>query len=95
MRQWCDQVELPHCRAHGIRKAGATIAAENGATHEQLKAIYGWTTYQQPDHYIKSARRRKVARAAKYLLVIDRKENKIVPLSAGVDLGGTITAKKP
>ncbi|MER8639618.1 tyrosine-type recombinase/integrase [Mesorhizobium sp. M1365] len=94
MRQWCDQAELPHCSAHGIRKAGATIAAENGATHEQLKAIYGWTTYQQPDHYIKKARRRKVARAAKYLLVIDRKENKIVPLSEGVERGGTKMAKK-
>ncbi|WP_164890527.1 hypothetical protein [Mesorhizobium sp. M7A.F.Ca.US.002.01.1.1] len=46
MRQWCDEAGLPGCSAHGVRNAGATVAAENGATHEQLKAIYGWTTYQ-------------------------------------------------
>ncbi|WP_246252467.1 tyrosine-type recombinase/integrase [Allomesorhizobium camelthorni] len=94
MRQWCDEAGLPHCSAHGLRKAGATIAAENGATHEQLKAIYGWTTYQQPDLYIRKARRRKVAKAARHLLVIDRNENKIVPLSEGVDLSGTNSARK-
>ena len=31
-RDWCNQAGLPHCSAHGVRKAGATIAAENGAT---------------------------------------------------------------
>lgn len=94
MRQWCDEAGLPHCSAHGLRKAGASIAAENGATHEQLKAIFGWTTFQQPDLYIKKARRRKVAQAARKLLVIDRNENKIVPLSEGVEFGGTNSAKK-
>jgi len=28
----CDQAGLPHCTAHGLRKAGATIAAERGAS---------------------------------------------------------------
>jgi integrase len=89
MRQWCDEAGLPNCSAHGVRKAGATVAAENGATHEQLKAIYGWTTYQQPDHYIRKARRRKVAQSARTLLVFDRNENEIVPLSEGVEKSGT------
>ena len=43
MRQWCDQAGLPHCSSHGLRKAGATIAAENGASDLQLMAIFGWT----------------------------------------------------
>ncbi len=94
MRDWCDTAGLFHCSAHGLRKAGATVAAENGATHEQLKAIYGWTTYKQPDLYIRKARRRKVAKAASHLLVFDRNENRNVPLSEGVDLGGTNTGKK-
>jgi integrase len=89
MRQWCDEAGLPQCSAHGLRKAGATIAAENGATHEQLKAIYGWTTFQQPDLYIKKARRRKVASAARTLLVFDRTENESVPLFGGAAKGGT------
>ncbi|RUM98084.1 site-specific integrase [Pseudaminobacter arsenicus] len=94
MREWCDSAHLHHCSAHGLRKAGATVAAENGATHEQLKAIYGWTTYKQPDLYIRKARRRKVAKAASHLLVFDRNENKKVPLLDGVELSGTISGKK-
>ncbi len=94
MRQWCDEAGLPNCSAHGVRKAGATVAAENGATHEQLKAIYGWTTYQQPDHYIRKARRRIVAQSARTLLVYDRNENENVPLFDGVEEGGTKKTKK-
>lgn len=32
MREWCDEAGLPQCSAHGLRKAGAAIAAERGAT---------------------------------------------------------------
>jgi hypothetical protein len=31
--------------AHGLRKAGATRAAENGATVNQLMALFGWKTW--------------------------------------------------
>lgn len=47
MAVWCDQAGLPHCSTHGLRKAGASIAAENGATDEELMAIYGWVTKAQ------------------------------------------------
>ncbi len=40
-RNWCDAAGLKHCSAHGFRKTGATIAAENGATPHQLDAIFG------------------------------------------------------
>jgi integrase len=40
-RDWCQEAGLPHCSPHGLRKAGASIAAENGATESQLMAIYG------------------------------------------------------
>ena len=29
MRRWCDEAGLPECTAHGLRKAGAAIAAES------------------------------------------------------------------
>ena len=73
------------CSAHGLLTAGATVAAENGATHEQLKAIYGWTIYKQPHLHIRKARRRKVAKAAVHPLVYDRNENKNVPLCGWVE----------
>ena len=50
--------------AHGMRKAGAARAAENGATDEQMMAIFGWTTRDMPTTYTKSAARRRLARAA-------------------------------
>ncbi|XXB03545.1 tyrosine-type recombinase/integrase [Rhizobium binae] len=81
MRQWCDEAGLFHCSAHGLRKAGASIAAENGATSDQLKAIFGWTTSQQADLYTRAARRKKLAGASAKLLLPDRNENKSVPLS--------------
>jgi integrase len=81
MRQWCNEAELPHCSAHGLRKAGASIAAENGATSDQLKAIFGWTTSQQADLYTRAARRKVLAKDGAKLLIPDRSENKSVPLS--------------
>ncbi|SCB57283.1 Phage integrase family protein [Rhizobium aethiopicum] len=80
IRQWCDEAGLFHCSAHGLRKAGASIAAENGATSDQLKAIFGWTTSQQADLYTRAARRKKLAGASAKLLLPDRNENKSVPL---------------
>jgi integrase len=41
-REWCNAANLTHCTAHGLRKAGASRAAENGATDAQLNAIFGW-----------------------------------------------------
>jgi hypothetical protein len=43
-----NQAGLRHCSAHGLRKADATIAANNGATAHQLMAIFGWDTIRQP-----------------------------------------------
>jgi integrase len=63
-RDWCDQAELPHCSAHGLRKAGATIAAENGATEHQLMAIFGWVDPKMAARYTQGARRRKLAEGA-------------------------------
>lgn len=48
--------------AHGLRKAGARRAAENGATQAQLKAIYGWTDDKTAAVYIDNADRARLAR---------------------------------
>ena len=56
-RRRCDEAGLPHCSAHGLRKAGAATAAENGATTAQLQAIFAWTTTKEPDRYTRAANR--------------------------------------
>jgi integrase len=68
-REWCDQAGLRHCSAHGLRKAGATIAAENGATAHQLMAIFGWETLKQAEIYTRQADRKRLVGEAMHLLV--------------------------
>ena len=67
-RQWCDKAGLPHCSAHGLRKAGAASAAENGATEHQLMAIFGSQNVQEAERDTKAASRRKMAGDAMPLL---------------------------
>lgn len=62
-REACNAAGVPGA-AHGLRKAGASRAAENGATNEQLKAIFGWTDDKMPSLYTKAANRAKMAKAA-------------------------------
>ena len=57
----CNQAGVPGS-AHGLRKAGATRAANNGATVAQLNAIYGWTGEKMAGLYTRSADRVKLAR---------------------------------
>lgn len=64
MRDWCDEANLPHCAAHGLRKAAARRAAELGATNQELKAVGGWTTDQQVSIYTEAANQKKMAKAA-------------------------------
>jgi integrase len=69
MREWCDQAELKHCSAHGLRKAGACIAAENGATEPQLMSIFGWTTLKQVQLYTRQVRDARLAEESMHLVV--------------------------
>lgn len=68
-RRRCDEAGLKQCAAHGLRKAGATIAANNGATAHQLMAIYGWSTIKEAQVYTEQADRRRLAGEAMHFLV--------------------------
>lgn len=46
--------------AHGVRKLAATIAAEAGATVNELEARFGWTGGTMASHYTKKADRRRL-----------------------------------
>jgi hypothetical protein len=74
-RERCDEDGLPQCTAHGIRKAGATLAAENGATMHQLMAIFDCKTPGQAKVYTDAADRKRLAGRAMPLLDSDRSEN--------------------
>lgn len=61
-RRKCVKAGVPG-RAHGLRKLGATILADNGASAHQLMAVFGWDTLKQAEVYTRAADRRKNARA--------------------------------
>src|SRR5262245_43409383 len=50
--------------AHGLRKIGATRAANNGATVAQLNAIFGWTGGKMASLYTQAADRVRLASEA-------------------------------
>lgn len=93
MRQWCDDAGLTHCSLHGLRKAGAVIAAENGATPSQMQSIFGWTTLQQAERYTRQADRRRLAAGGIQSLMPAQIANKIVPLQSPTSKGGTKSRK--
>jgi integrase len=74
-REACRAAGCPGA-AHRLRKAGATRAAENGATVNQLMALFGWKTEKMALLYTRKADRRRLARDAAPLLLPDHSENK-------------------
>ncbi|MES2301896.1 MAG: tyrosine-type recombinase/integrase [Pseudomonadota bacterium] len=64
MREWCNNAGLPHCSAHGLRKATSRRSAESGATNQELKALGGWTTDRQVAVYTENANRQTLAEKA-------------------------------
>jgi integrase len=67
-RDRCDEADLHHCTAHGLRKAGATLAAQNGATDRQLMAMFDWTSASQATTYTATADRKRLAGEAGKLM---------------------------
>jgi len=67
-REACREAGCPGS-AHGLRKAGATRAAENGATVNQLMALFGWKTEKMALLYTRKADRKRLAFQAGPLLM--------------------------
>jgi integrase len=86
----CLEADVPG-RAHGLRKAGATIAAERGATPYQLMAIFGWKTLEQAELYTKKVRQQLMAGGSMHLIGFDQIGNESDPPPAVVALSGSIS----
>jgi hypothetical protein len=53
-------VNEPKKSCHGVRKAGAEVAAYAECTESQMMAMFGWTDPKMPAHYIAKANREKL-----------------------------------
>jgi integrase len=60
----CVQAGILDKAAHGLRKAAATRAADNGATAHELMAIFGWIDIKEAEIYTRNANRKRLAAQA-------------------------------
>ncbi|SLN77258.1 tyrosine-type recombinase/integrase [Oceanibacterium hippocampi] len=80
-RRRCDEAGLPHCSAHGLRKAAAARLAEAGCSEEEIKAWTGHRTSKEVTRYTRGARQKKLASAAVVRLEDERNRNSKGPTS--------------
>jgi len=63
-RDRCNEAGLPHCSAHGLRKAAARRLAEAGCTEHEIAAITGHRSLREIVRYTKAADQKRLAAAA-------------------------------
>ena len=73
-RQWCDEASLPHCSAHGLRKAAARRFAEAGCSNQQIKAWTGHATDSEVSRYTAAADQALLSDAAAQLLMANLRD---------------------
>jgi integrase len=62
-RKWCDDAGLPHCSAHGLRKAACRRMAEAGYTAHEIAAWSGHATLGEITRYTTAVDQERLARA--------------------------------
>jgi integrase len=73
-RRRCDEAGLPHCTAHGLRKAAARRLAEAGCTEHEIKAITGHASLQEVVRYTRAVDQVRLGRRAMNKLTEKKRE---------------------
>jgi len=63
-RDRCDEADLTHCSAHGLRKAAARRLAEAGNSANHIAAVTGHLSLKEVERYTRAADQEKMADAA-------------------------------
>jgi integrase len=63
-RDWCDEAGLPHCSAHGLRKAQLRRLAEAGCSVHEIAALSGHKTLSEIRRYTEAVDQARLAKAA-------------------------------
>lgn len=63
-REMCREAKLPHCSAHGLRKAMARRLADAGCSEHEIAAITGHRSLQEVRRYTAAANQAVLARRA-------------------------------
>ncbi len=63
-RERCNEAGLPHCSAHGLRKAAARRLAEHSCSVHEVAAITGHASLREVQRYTKGADQKRLATSA-------------------------------
>ena len=77
----CIEAGLPHCSAHGLRKAGARRIAEAGASENEIMSFLAHSTPKEGATYTKKASRARMTEAALSRVSGTKPEQKLSNLS--------------
>jgi integrase len=86
-RDCCNEAGLPHCTAHGLRKAQCRRLAEAGCSEHQIAAITGHDSLALIRLYTRAAAQEQLAAAA--YAQIDAAASRPLRLVGQDDVGGT------
>jgi integrase len=84
----CIAAGLPHCTAHGLRKAGATRLADAGASEWEVMAFLAHKTPKEAATYTKKAGRARLADGGFAKLTGSKPERNVSNLAKKLDKGG-------
>ncbi|MFD2500859.1 tyrosine-type recombinase/integrase [Rhizorhabdus histidinilytica] len=83
MRQWCNEADLRHCSAHGLRKAMMRRMAELEMGNQTMKAVSGHTRDEEVARYTAAANQAKLADSA----ITKVSQWEMSNLETGLDIG--------
>lgn len=63
-REWCDAAGLPHCSAHGLRKAVAARMREAGCSIGDIQSVTDHDTSAEVDRYTRDAAKKSASKRA-------------------------------
>jgi integrase len=93
-RKWCNEAGLPHCSAHGLRKAAAARLAEIGCTEHEIMAVTGHKSLKEVSRYTRAARQKVLAASGMAKFAEDQSRDQSVPLSRSNGESGTTSVAK-
>lgn len=80
-RDRCNEAGLPHCTAHGLRKAAARRMAEGGMSGDVIKAVTGHTDLKQVSVYTAAANQAALAeKGLKAIAGKKKRTNSVQPI---------------
>ena len=87
-KEQCGEAGLPHCAAHGLRKAGARRLAEHGTTEFEIMSFLAHASAREASRYVAAANRTKLTTSGMAKLGAEP-ERILSNLSERLDKGGS------